>query len=135
MPLATTTNAAPTIALAMGDPAGISPELTARLLELDELRSAARLVVFGDRRVLDAGAAVAGVELSLDTFTNEDDVPPHGERPIFVDLKNCDPSTIAPGEATLAGGEFATENFRRALLFAKNGKADAVCFTPFNKAA
>ena len=65
----------PTIALAMGDPAGISPELTARLLALDELRSAARLVVFGDRRVLDAGAAVAGVELSLDTFTTRTTSP------------------------------------------------------------
>jgi 4-hydroxythreonine-4-phosphate dehydrogenase len=27
----------PTIALAMGDPAGISPELTARLLALDDV--------------------------------------------------------------------------------------------------
>jgi hypothetical protein len=29
----------PTLALAMGDPAGISPELTAKLLALDEVRS------------------------------------------------------------------------------------------------
>jgi 4-hydroxythreonine-4-phosphate dehydrogenase len=46
----------PTIALAMGDPAGISPELTARLLVLDDVAAKARLVVIGDRRVLDGGA-------------------------------------------------------------------------------
>src|SRR5215211_187640 len=46
----------PTIALAMGDPTGISPELTAKLLTLDEVRQAARIVVIGDRRVFDAGA-------------------------------------------------------------------------------
>jgi 4-hydroxy-L-threonine phosphate dehydrogenase PdxA len=34
----------PTIALAMDDPAGISPELTARLLALDEVAAKARLV-------------------------------------------------------------------------------------------
>ena len=43
----------PTLALAMGDPAGISPELTARLLALDEVRQQARLIVIGDRRVLE----------------------------------------------------------------------------------
>ncbi len=52
----------PIIALAMGDPAGISPELTARLLALDEIVAAARIVVIGDRRVLDDGARVAGVQ-------------------------------------------------------------------------
>ena len=37
--------------------------------------------------------------------------------------------------ATLEGGQFATENFRRALLSAQSGGADAVFFTPFNKKA
>ena len=52
-----------------------------------------------------------------------------------MDLRNCSPDSIARGQATLAGGRFATETFRRALLFAKAGHADAVFFTPFNKAA
>jgi len=43
----------PVIALAMGDPAGISPELTAKLACLDEVRACARLIVIGDRRVFD----------------------------------------------------------------------------------
>ena len=55
----------PIIALAMGDPAGISPELTARLLALDEVVSKARIVVIGDRRVLDDGARVAATKLDL----------------------------------------------------------------------
>jgi 4-hydroxythreonine-4-phosphate dehydrogenase len=41
----------PVVALAMGDPAGISPELTAKLVALDQVRSSARLLVIGDRRV------------------------------------------------------------------------------------
>ena len=49
----------PIIALAMGDPAGISPELTAKAIALDEVRHAARLVVVGDRRIFDEGARVA----------------------------------------------------------------------------
>jgi 4-hydroxy-L-threonine phosphate dehydrogenase PdxA len=48
----------PTIALAMGDPAGISPELTARRLALDDVAAKARLVVIGDRRVLRSNSAI-----------------------------------------------------------------------------
>ena len=55
----------PIIALAMGDPAGISPELTAKLLALDDVVSKARIVVIGDRRVLDDGARVAAVKLDV----------------------------------------------------------------------
>jgi len=63
----------PTIALAMGDPAGISPELTARLLALDEVAAKARLVVIGDRRVLDDGARIAAVRLDLKNVSPDAD--------------------------------------------------------------
>jgi 4-hydroxythreonine-4-phosphate dehydrogenase len=42
----------------MGDPAGISPELTARLLALDDVAANARLVVIGDHRVLRSNCAI-----------------------------------------------------------------------------
>jgi 4-hydroxythreonine-4-phosphate dehydrogenase len=123
----------PIIALAMGDPAGISPELTAKLSSLDEVKKSARLVIFGDRRILEDGARVAGVRLDVESGA-PDRVPSAG-RPLFVDLANLDPRDVERGAATLAGGRFATENFRQALRFAADNKADAVCFTPFNKKA
>ena len=124
----------PTIALAMGDPAGVSPELTAKLLALDEVRAAANLVVFGDRRVLEEGARVANVTLDIDVV--ESGAPMDASaRPVLVDLGHLDPADVKRGEATAVGGAFATTNFRHALLMAKAGEADAVCFTPFNKQA
>ncbi len=45
------------IALAMGCPAGIAPELTARILADVSALNAAAITVFGDRRVLEAGRA------------------------------------------------------------------------------
>jgi 4-hydroxy-L-threonine phosphate dehydrogenase PdxA len=123
----------PIIALAMGDPAGISPELAAKLTALDEVRRAARLVIFGDRRILEEGARVAGLPLDVESGGRED--APSAGRPFFIDLANLDPRDVERGIATLAGGRFATDNFRQALRFAADGKADAVCFTPFNKKA
>jgi 4-hydroxythreonine-4-phosphate dehydrogenase len=119
----------------MGDPAGISPELTARLIALDESRAAARLVVFGDRRILAAGAAVAGVSPDVE-FVSSGAVPgAKSERPIFVDLGHLAPDEVIPATAAPEGGRFASENFRHALRLAQSGATDAVLFTPFNKKA
>ena len=110
----------PVIALAMGDPCGISPELTAKVVALDEVRRAARVVVIGDRRVYDEGMHVARAAAMPDEF---------------VDLKHLDPATIKRGVPSKAGGVSALANYRHALRMAADGRANAVCFTPFNKQA
>ncbi len=64
--------ALPVIAVAMGDPSGISPELAARILVEPDLRHAARYVVFGDKRLLDLGAADAKVEPDVAVISDGD---------------------------------------------------------------
>lgn len=136
MTASTTVTKKPVIALAMGDPAGISPELTARLLVSDTVRENADVIVFGDRRVLLDGADVAGVTLDLAIVDSEDAAAgATGNRHVLVDLAHLDPKDVVRGKATAIGGAFASENFRRALKFTAAGKGDAVCFTPFNKQA
>jgi len=125
----------PIVALAMGDPAGISPELTAKLLALDEVRDAAGLIVVGDRRVLEDGARIANVALDLDYASPDTAVTPAPGRPVFIDLSHLDPAAIERAKVSRAGGMYAKENFLSALALAKAGAAHSVAFTPFNKAA
>ncbi|MET4390707.1 4-hydroxythreonine-4-phosphate dehydrogenase [Bradyrhizobium sp. F1.4.3] len=127
--------AKPLIALAMGDPAGISPELTAKLVALDEVRARSRLVVIGDRRIFDEGARVAGVTPELETVKPGADLRAAQGETLFVDLGHLDPAGIERGTASLAGGRFALANYRHALQLGRDGRVDAVCFTPFNKQA
>lgn len=124
----------PRFAVAMGDPAGVSPELTARMLDLPEARDDARLIVIGDRRIFDLGAETAGLELDLPTVTDID-AALAAEGNVFLDLGHLDPADVEQGQATPAGGNFATRNFREALILASTGLVDGVCFTPFNKKA
>lgn len=123
----------PLIALAMGDPAGISPELAARLIVSPRLAAAARLVVIGDRRILEGGARVAGLSLDIDTVGE----PAIGQAlsPVLIDLRNLDPAAVTIGEATPAGGRFAIENFSFALRLAEARRVAAVCYTPLNEKA
>jgi 4-hydroxythreonine-4-phosphate dehydrogenase len=125
----------PVIALAMGDPAGISPELTAKIVALDEIRAKARLIVIGDRRVFDEGARIAALHPKIETVAPESKRRPSDGEAVFFDLGHLDPATVTRAVATRGGGEFALANYRRALILARDGHVDAVCFTPFNKRA
>ena len=124
----------PTVALAMGDPAGVSPELTVKVVALPDVRDAMRLVVIGDSRVFETGAKVAGVHPDFVSIGAKDAIPP-GDKPVFVDLHHLDPATVERGVPTRQGGAFALANYRHALERAKRGEVSAVTFTPFNKQA
>lgn len=124
----------PVLALAMGDPCGISPELTARIMMDAEVRAAADIIVIGDHRVLAEGEAVAGVK--CDHLSWRSGAPlAFDSRPVFVDLAHLDPARVTRGVSSREGGAFALANFRAALRLAAAGGADAVTFTPFNKHA
>ncbi|MBV8652460.1 MAG: 4-hydroxythreonine-4-phosphate dehydrogenase, partial [Alphaproteobacteria bacterium] len=62
--------AKPVLALAIGDPAGIGPELAAKLVADPAVTEAAHLIVIGDRRVLKRGADVAKVAIDLPVVAN-----------------------------------------------------------------
>jgi 4-hydroxythreonine-4-phosphate dehydrogenase len=125
----------PRIALAVGDPAGIGPELAARLLADAEVTAATDIIAIGDARVLAEGARVAGVSLDVETVSPGDTLPPPSGSPIFLDMRQLDPATIPIGQISRAGGGFALENFKMALALGQAGLVGAVTFTPFNKAA
>jgi 4-hydroxythreonine-4-phosphate dehydrogenase len=108
------------IALVLGDPAGVGAEIAAKLLQRlprDEIEA---ITIIGDARQLDAGARIAGV--------------PRAEVAI-VDRANADPRAIALGRASAESGRAALDNFTTALELAREGRVDAVCFTPLNKQA
>lgn len=122
------------VAMAIGDAAGIGPELAARVLA-DAEANPGDLIVFGDLRVLAQGARHAGVEIDLPVVQPSavGDELPQGS--VLIDMGNCDPASAPLGEASRTGGRASLQNFAAALLAAQAGLADAVFFTPFNKHA
>ncbi|MGB3554837.1 MAG: 4-hydroxythreonine-4-phosphate dehydrogenase PdxA [Jannaschia sp.] len=107
-------------------------ELAARMVS--DVGVGADMIVFGDRRALELGMRQAGVEPDL-RVGDLDSLSRPVDGTVLVDLGNCGPNDATVGVATAPAGAAALENFRAALLTAKAGLADAVAFTPFNKAA
>ena len=122
------------VAFALGDAAGISPELSARVLA-DAEANLGDLIVIGDARVLHLGASQAGVTLDLPVVQPQalSENLPDGS--FLVDMENCDPAEVPVGTASGRSGRASLQNFAAALLTAQAGVADVVFYTPFNKHA
>ena len=112
----------PAIAVIPGDPNGVGPELLARLIGDPDTADKARIVVIGDRHVIDSGFAIANVEPRPEAFE-------------YRAIETIDPDDVTPGEATRKGGLSILASLARALETAAAGEVDGILFMPFNKAA
>ena len=88
----------PTIALAMGDPSGISLELTAKLMANSDIRAAANYILIGDRRALEEGCRIAKVTVEIADATDKvsDCVVERGA--VLVDDHHLDPASLTTGD-------------------------------------
>ena len=120
------------LALALGDAAGIGPELAARLLTHPDM-AAQDVVVIGAAEVLAMGARHAGVALDLPVATGDMTAATLPAGHVLLDLANCDPAAATLGESSEVAGRASLENFATSLRLGAAGIADAVMFTPFNK--
>ena len=125
----------PTLALVPGDCTGIGPEQTARILADGNLTGVARLVVVGDARVLEMGAAQAGVKLEFERVASPAKASWKNGTVPLVDLGNTDPSLFPLGKSSAESGRLTGETLSRAIDFAKAGEVDGITFAPLNKRA
>ena len=125
----------PRIGILPGDPAGIGPELVAKVLDDQGLRDRAQVLLIGDEPVFELGQTQANVQQELeqvdarsDSWTDSRSIPVHHNETIGAD-------EILVGEVTHASGRSSLANLDLALELAQDGRIDAIVFGPFNKAA
>ena len=61
------------IALLLGDPAGIGPELISKLLN-DEMTKKANIVIIGEKQVFESGNSITGISHNIDVVENFDEI-------------------------------------------------------------
>ncbi len=125
----------PILALTMGDPAGIGPEVVLKALAHAELYQRCRPLVVGDKQILTRAAEWVG---NVPTFDVVDD-PADGQYTpgliSLLDLQNADPATIEPGKVAAAAGSAAVDYVVRASDLAMADAVQAVVTAPLNKEA
>lgn len=126
----------PTLAVTLGDVAGIGPEITAKtLLAHPDLREVARPVVVGDADAMRRGMVATGFD--PDALIVIDDPRAARNDPDTIELVQAGPSLadVAIGELSPVAGDGAYRFVVEACSLVKDGKADAIVTAPLNKAA
>ena len=110
----------PAVAIAIGDPSGIGPEISLKAALDPAARAMCRPVLVGDRGVLEVHAQACG--LSLDGIE-------------LIERKQLGPGDLKIGEIRPAHGRAALDSAKAAVRAALAGRVQSVVAAPHNETA
>jgi 4-hydroxythreonine-4-phosphate dehydrogenase len=119
----------PSLAITMGDPAGVGPEIIVKACRRLQPRIAAgklRLLVIGHRTQLQAARALLNETLEF---------PESSDAPLGFLAAGEESGTIRFGKVAPEAGRFAYLAMERAVDLALSGRIDAIVTAPLNKEA
>ena len=119
------------IAITMGDPAGIGPEIVAATLAQ---QTAARIVVIGSASVMENAVTQLGLDLEVRTVSQIDQA---GCEADILDVWETASLTSLPttGQVSAAAGKAAYDAIVEAIKLAKAGQVSGIVTAPINKEA
>ncbi len=124
----------PLVAVTLGDPAGVGPEIIAKTFADHRFYEENRAVVVGDESILDKAINLLDLTLKLNVISRPDE----GDfGPGVLDLIPVSelPEDLPFGKLDARAGAAAFEYVKRATEFALEGEVEAVCTAPLNKEA
>lgn len=125
----------PIIALTMGDPAGVGPELCVRALNDTTLSNEVTLVVIGDTEVLKAAAVKTDQSFSAPTMDVPDWSGASFQQPSVVNVGSITMGDFKPGTINARTGKAGYDYVNTAIDAALAGAVSAISTTPLNKEA
>jgi 4-hydroxythreonine-4-phosphate dehydrogenase len=125
----------PLLAITMGDPGGIGPEIIAKALGHAEVYEQSRPVVIGEGRAMDAAVRIAGGPLEVRPVASLEDAGAHPGTIDLIDLANIDIEQVGRARVCAEVGRAAYEYLERATSLALANEVGAVVTAPLNKEA
>ena len=120
------------IALLLGDPSGIGPELVSKLLS-EQITENANIVVIGEKNILLGGNKISGSSQNLKYVDSFDQINFQEGNKFFLDIANGKNHNYKLSECSKESGESVLSALNLALELAKQNKIHAINFGPFNK--
>ena len=121
------------IAIPMGDPAGIGPEIVVKALTNKDLHHIAKMVVIGDKRVLLQAMDVCGIDLKIKIIESIEDGDYKEGIMNLIDLDNIDIESLEMGRVQGKAGRAAFEYIEESIRLAMTKDVEAIATTPINK--
>jgi len=121
------------IAIPMGDPAGIGPEITAKSLANQEIYDMCKPVVIGDAEVFAKAIEIVEKDLKVNIINKPSEGKYEFGTVDIVDLNNINMDELEYGEVQAQCGKGAFEYITTAVDLAMKDEAKAIATTPINK--
>lgn len=124
----------PLVALTVGDPAGIGPEITVMTLAREHTAATCRPLVIGEKSLIERALKATDLNLTINTIAD----PAEGRYQTGVldllDLENI-AGEIPYGLVSRAAGQAALDYIHKSIDLALEGRIDAVATGPIHKEA
>ena len=125
----------PSIAITMGDPCGIGPEVVAKALADPRVYESCRPLVVGSSYAMKQAISLTGVALQVNNPEDLSAAGTDGGVVDVVDIGNLNPEDITVGRINPTCGKAAMEWVTRAGELALAGVVDGLATAPLNKEA
>jgi len=126
------TNKKRNIAILLGDPAGIGPELVSKLLSQNELDQA-NIIVIGEKNILENGNKITGNSHNLNFVEKFEEINFEKGNKFFLDISKGKNINYKLSECSAESGETVLNALNCALDLTKSNKIHAINFAPYNK--
>ncbi|MCL2539532.1 MAG: 4-hydroxythreonine-4-phosphate dehydrogenase PdxA, partial [Oscillospiraceae bacterium] len=123
----------PVIAVTMGDPAGIGPEIVVKALADEQIKKAARCVVIGSGNVLENTCRLLGAPLEIKSIEDPQEYACGAIN--LIEAGEVDMESFGVGTVSGMCGRAAYDYIAKSIELAVAGKVDAVATAPINKEA
>ena len=120
------------IAVLLGDPSGIGPELISKLLSQNELNES-NIVIIGEKNILENGHKISGNSVKLKYVEKFEDINFEIGNKFFLDITKGNNKDYNLSECSAESGKTVLDALDLALDLSKEKKIHAINFAPFNK--
>ncbi len=121
------------IAIPIGDPAGVGPEIVAKSIASEEVLNAAKCVVIGNRQVMENAIKITRTNLKIKLISEPEQGDYKDGILNLIHVDNMDIDQFEFGKVSGMCGKAAYDYIEKSIELANAGKVDAVATTPINK--
>ena len=121
------------IAVPIGDPAGVGPEIVAKSVASKEVSEVANCVIVGNKEVMENDIKITGEDLTINVIEEVEQGDSREGILNLIHIDNMDMSQFAFGKVNGMCGKAAYDYIEKSIELANEGKVDAVATTPINK--
>lgn len=126
----------PVLAITIGDPSGIGPEIILKALNEEEIYETCRPLVIGSEKVLRRAAAVIGAsEMKFHTIEEPEDGKYEFGQVDVLETADYDITGLQWGKEQALAGQIAIDAIEKSIELGMARKIDAVTTAPINKVA